>query len=195
MNTTNTKFEKPESYWQELSQFRNQNKEECVSNKQANFDGSTSTFFDTDSREMNGENQANGITDDDGRNHKCIHSFTLNERLFPVPIYKGKNGQSACPVCKSTRKDATIYSPQFFKISIPKSRILQPYKIQPNKRSDKKASDDTLSLAEVCLVKIEFIYLILSKFKLFFSIVLLVIKMHPKKALIFIICLKLKQLT
>ena len=142
LNTTNTKFEKPESYWQELSQFRNQNKDECVSSKQTNFDGSTSTFFDTDTKETDNPNE------DDGRNHKCIHSYTLNDRLFPVPIYKGKNGQSACPVCKSTRKEATSYCPQFFKISIPKSRIIQPYKIQPSKRSDNKV-EDTLSLAEV----------------------------------------------
>ncbi len=150
LNTTNTKFEKPESYWQELSQFRIQNKDDCVSNKQANFDGSTSTFFEMDSRDMtNAESQTNANGDDDGRNHKCIHSYTLNERLFPVPIYKDKNGQSACPVCKSTRKEATAYCPQFFKISIPKSRIIQPYKIQANKRSNSKASEDTLSLAEV----------------------------------------------
>ena len=142
LNTTNTKFEKPESYWQELSQFRNQNKDECVSSKQTNFDGSTSTFFETDTKEADNPNE------DDGRNHKCIHSYTLNDRLFPVPIYKGKNGQSACPVCKSTRKEATSYCPQFFKISIPKSRIIQPYKIQPSKRSDNKV-EDTLSLAEV----------------------------------------------
>lgn len=112
-----------------------------------------STFFD-DTREINADNQNGGgpsAVDDDGRNHKCIHSYTLNERLFPVPIYKGKNGQSACPVCKSTRKEATTYCPQFFKISIPKSRILQSYKFQPNKRSDKKASEDTLSLSEVTI--------------------------------------------
>jgi len=49
LNTTNTKFDKPETYWQELSQFRNQNKDECISNKQANFDASslsnTTNFF------------------------------------------------------------------------------------------------------------------------------------------------------
>ena len=79
---------------------------------------------------------------------KGIHSYTLNDRLFPVPIYKGKNGQSMCPVCKSTKKEGTSYSPQFCKISIPKSRIIEPYKIEPTKRSQTN-SEDTLSLAEV----------------------------------------------
>ncbi len=141
LNTTNTKFDKPETYWQELSQFRNQNKDECISNKQANFDASslsnTTNFFNEIDVTNADAAAAVAVNDDaDGRNHKCIHSYTLNERLFPVPIYKGKNGQSACPVCKSTRKEATTYCPQFFKISIPKSRIIQSYKIQPNKRSE-----------------------------------------------------------
>ena len=160
LNTTNTKFDKPETYWQELSQFRNQNKDECISNKQANFDASslsnTTNFFNEIDATNTDAAAAAAVTDDaDGRNHKCIHSYTLNERLFPVPIYKGKNGQSACPVCKSTRKEATTYCPQFLKISIPKSRIIQSYKIQPNKRSESnnnnnnKAPEDTLSLAEV----------------------------------------------
>ena len=53
-----------------------------------------------------------------------------------------------CPVCKSTKKEATNYSPQFCKISIPKSRIIEPYKIEPNKRSQTD-QEDTLSLDEV----------------------------------------------
>ena len=74
-----------------------------------------------------------------------IHSYTLNERLFPVPVYKGSNGQSACPVCKSSRKEPTNFSPQFCKISIPKSRIVEPYKIQ----FSNQVSEDSLSLADV----------------------------------------------
>ena len=78
-------------------------------------------------------------------------------------MYKGKNGQSACPVCKSTRKEASSYSPQFCKISIPKSRISEPYKIEPKKRSEKSNTEDTLSLAEV---KLFFNYFLKTKNKL-----------------------------
>lgn len=74
-----------------------------------------------------------------------IHSYTLNDRLFPVPVYKGKNGQSVCPVCTSGRKEATNFTPQFCKVSIPKSRIMEPYKIQFNK----EVSEDSVSLAGV----------------------------------------------
>jgi hypothetical protein len=72
LNTTSSKFEKPEEFWNDLTAFRNQNKDDCVSSKQVNFDGSTSTFFDVDSKDLtcyDTKNQADG--DDDGRNHKC----------------------------------------------------------------------------------------------------------------------------
>ncbi len=140
---------KSEDYWQELSKFRSQNKEECVSQKHANFDGSSTSFFDTTmNADLSGVDagQTERISgDDDGRSHKCIHSYTLNERLFPVPVYKGKNGQSACPVCKSGRKEATSFAPQFCKVSIPKSRIMEPYKLQ----FGKEVSEDSVSLAGV----------------------------------------------
>ena len=71
LNTTKTKFTKPEEYWQELSQFRTQNKEDCVSTKQANFDGSTTTFFDMDSTTVDVQNQDKNNDNDDGRSHKC----------------------------------------------------------------------------------------------------------------------------
>ena len=137
-----------------MSKFRSQNKEDCVSTKQPNFDGSTASFFnETDSSkadlttiggETNQNNEKNQDTDD-GRSHKCIHTYTLNDRLFPVPVYKGKNGQSACPVCKSSRKESTNFAPQFCKVSIPKSRIMEPYKIQ----FGKEVSEDSVSLAGV----------------------------------------------
>lgn len=77
-----------------------------------------------------------------------IHSFTLNERLFPVPIYKDKNGQSICPVCKTARKEGNFYSPQFCKVSIPKYRIIEPISVEPCKKSNSH-TDDTLSLSGV----------------------------------------------
>ncbi len=98
----------------------------------------------------------NQETGDDGRSHKCIHSYTLNERLFPVPVYKGKNGQSACPVCKSSRKEATNFTPQFCKVSIPKSRVMEPYKIQ----FAKEVSEDSVSLAGVMRIILRLIDLL-----------------------------------
>lgn len=135
LNTTLSKFDKPEEYWEELSQFRDSNKHDCVSTKPIGFDGSSlfsTSCYEYDSRYLSGDdhyyhhqrddNLESG--DFDGRNHKCIHSFTLNERLFPVPVCKGKNGASTCPVCRSTRKEGNSFIPQFCKISIPKSYVL-----------------------------------------------------------------------
>ena len=178
LNTTQTKFDKPDEYWQELSTFRRHNEFECMSAKSVNFDGTISNLLactDMDASLLHNYTGGGGgnrstsrlhqqqqktatccdegddDADDDGydaRNHKCIYSYTLNERLFPVPVYKDKNGQSACPVCKSTRKEATNYSPQFCKISIPKSRMYEPYKPEVIKRLQVNPQD-TLSLADV----------------------------------------------
>lgn len=37
---------------------------------------------------LNNNNNFESGIEDDGRNHRCIHSYRLNDRLFPVPIYK-----------------------------------------------------------------------------------------------------------
>ena len=87
MNTTTSKYEKPEEYWNDLTEFRCSNKDECMSSKPINFDGST-TFFEYDSRNdaLNGAggrsysmNLSDALDrDDDGRNHKCKEfSFQL----------------------------------------------------------------------------------------------------------------------
>lgn len=75
-NSNTTKTPKPEEYWQELSKFRSQNKDECVSTKQPNFDGSSTSFFETGDSKMDltGDNTQNidRLTpDNDGRSHKC----------------------------------------------------------------------------------------------------------------------------
>ena len=72
MNTTTSKYEKPEEYWNDLTEFRCSNKDECMSSKPVNFDGST-TFFEYDSRDVpNGHSYSDAFDrDDDGRNHKC----------------------------------------------------------------------------------------------------------------------------
>jgi hypothetical protein len=75
LNTTTTKYEKPEEFWQDLNSFRNQNRDDCVSSKQINFDGTASSFFEMDSKLTdNGgcyEKKHEEDGDDDGRNHKC----------------------------------------------------------------------------------------------------------------------------
>ena len=48
-------------------------------------------------------------------NNQGIHTYTINERLFAVPTYVGDNGESICPVCKSSRKAPTSFAPQFCK--------------------------------------------------------------------------------
>jgi hypothetical protein len=160
LNTTQTKYEKPEEFWQELGQFRDENKEECVSTNRAHFDGTINSLFDTTytSEMLLTHPRDNLEAAEDGVNHKCIHSYTLNERLFPVPICKDKNGQSTCPVCRATKKEGTSYSPQFCKISIPKGRIAEPITVEPIRRtassakgnnSSKYNNEDTLSLSEV----------------------------------------------
>jgi hypothetical protein len=72
-----------------------------------------------------------------------------------VPICRDKNGQSTCPVCKSTKKEATSYAPQFFKISIPKSKLAEPIQIEPIVNRASSKYEDTLSLSEHCVAGYE----------------------------------------
>jgi hypothetical protein len=155
-----TKFDKPESYWQELTMFRSQHQDDCVSSKPCNFNNSTS-FLEHEQNDLF-RSAGDDNYEEDGNSHKCIHSFTINERLFPVPVYKDKNGRSLCPVCKSVRRDeSSNYAPQFCKISIPKSRIIDGSPLLSsstkfeliNKRKLNAPEEDTLSLAEVRLFK------------------------------------------
>lgn len=65
-------------------------------------------------------------------------------------MYKDKNGQSLCPVCKSSQKESNSVIPQYFKISIPKSKIESSIRVEP-KSGQIKCSDDTLSLSDNCM--------------------------------------------
>ena len=70
LNTTQTKFEKPEEYWHELGQFRDQHKDDCVSSNRAYFDGTTNSLFDTTLiTDHNARDNYDAV--DDGINHKC----------------------------------------------------------------------------------------------------------------------------
>ncbi|RNA21080.1 migration and invasion-inhibitory [Brachionus plicatilis] len=120
---------KPDDFWLELSRFRMENMQDCVSTKMNNFNGTINSILENDS---------------------SIHSYKLNDRLFPVPVYKDKNGQSLCPVCKSAQKESNSIMPQYFKISIPKSKIDTPIRVEP-KSGSIKCHEDTLSLSENCM--------------------------------------------
>lgn len=70
--------------------------------------------------------------------------------MFPIPVYKDKNGVSLCPVCKSAQKETNSVIPQYFKISIPKSKIDSPLRVEP-KTGPIKFFEDTLSLSDNCM--------------------------------------------
>ncbi|RNA35764.1 migration and invasion-inhibitory [Brachionus plicatilis] len=141
---------KPDDFWLELSRFRMENIQDCVSTKMNNFNGTINSILENDSSFY--RKQMFDTNDElvDGINHKCIHSYKLNDRLFPVPVYKDKNGQSLCPVCKSAQKESNSIMPQYFKISIPKSKIDSPIRVEP-KSGSIKCHEDTLSLSENCM--------------------------------------------
>jgi hypothetical protein len=74
LNTTQTKFERPEAYWQELGQFRDQHREECVSSNRGYFDGTVNSVFDITFNELTGRAGGNDQqleSLEDAVNHKC----------------------------------------------------------------------------------------------------------------------------
>lgn len=69
-STKNGKNQKSEEYWQELCQFREENKNDCYSSKPINFDGTTSSLF-LDQSNVNEYFKQTDNELEDGINHRC----------------------------------------------------------------------------------------------------------------------------
>lgn len=69
-NVISNKIEKPDEFWDDLSKFRIENSEDCISSKKTNFNNTITSFLESGSNSFIQE-RLDGCSDDDGRNHKC----------------------------------------------------------------------------------------------------------------------------
>lgn len=134
-----------ESYLDELASFRKKNLDQSLSS-------SYSLANEIDIADFSKEIDI--LPPDAFHNsHTCIHSFTLNDRLFTVPTNPDINGQSRCPICSSLRKEPNSNEPQYARVSIPKYRVnSNAYHFRPQKRSNLSDSKvDSVALTNHCL--------------------------------------------
>ncbi|NXT08214.1 MIIP protein, partial [Prunella fulvescens] len=86
LDTKSSVLEKSEQYFAELQEFRQSNRETCIHQQ------------DLEPKAMDctsPEEELDLITG----SHKCVYCYTLNQRLFTIPV----DSEAACPVCKIPR--------------------------------------------------------------------------------------------
>uniref|UniRef100_A0A8V0Z1A3 Migration and invasion inhibitory protein n=1 Tax=Gallus gallus TaxID=9031 RepID=A0A8V0Z1A3_CHICK len=135
LDTNCSVAEKSDQYFAELHEFRQANKEACISEQ----------HLETEPLEYIIPEQ-----DSIASSHKCVYCYRLNQRLFPVPM----DSDSACPVCKVPRTHQppeTLEEPAYVRVSIPRSTLMPAYKYKAHCRKSFEPAD-SLALPSHCLV-------------------------------------------
>ncbi|XP_067946436.1 uncharacterized protein [Watersipora subatra] len=136
--------DKHESYFRELREFRRLHRDECENDAVAlPTRGAGSLLVDT-------ADIAPAIPEAHSPNHTCIHSYTVNSRLYTVPMNSDKAGESRCAVCSKKKQLPSSNSPSFVRVSIPRCTLSSPYRIKPHRRKSFDPSD-SVALSKHCL--------------------------------------------
>ncbi|MGH0190560.1 UNVERIFIED_CONTAM: hypothetical protein FKN15_047711 [Acipenser sinensis] len=134
LDTDSSLSEKSEQFFTELRDFRQVNREECVTPPLISPSISRpSVFTPSLSPSLSG-----------------THCYRVNSRLFAVPL----DPQAACPVCKTPRSQRPAPSaqePAFIRVSIPRSTLLPAYRYKAHRRKSFDPSD-SLALPSDCSV-------------------------------------------
>uniref|UniRef100_G3UFZ2 Migration and invasion inhibitory protein n=1 Tax=Loxodonta africana TaxID=9785 RepID=G3UFZ2_LOXAF len=131
LDSTSPVTGKSEAFFSELQNFREANKEECISS-----DPEPQFLRFCESSDV----------DED---HECVYCYRVNRRLFLVPADPG----TPCRLCRTQRGQRgpeTLAEPAQVRVSIPLS-VLEPphYRIHRRKSFD---ASDTLALPQHCLL-------------------------------------------
>ncbi|XP_038061664.1 migration and invasion-inhibitory protein-like [Patiria miniata] len=135
--------EHSEAFFDELRQFRQANREECIhkaTTEKLDVSALTASVTDDLQEDMKPDR------------HTCIHNYTLNPRLFAVPLHGTQNGQSLCAICNDRRKPKQpgASSPSYIRVSIPRSTLASPYRLRPHRRKSYDPTD-SVGLSQHCL--------------------------------------------
>lgn len=127
-----------ESYFHELREFRRSNRDECCND-----------FY------MEGPftlTETEPVTVEKALKESKVQPYTVNERLFTVPITEDLLGRPL-DSDKENRpsEEPTQEVPRFVRVSIPRSTLQMPYKVRPHRRRSFDASD-SCSLSDHCLM-------------------------------------------
>lgn len=131
-------MDESESYFQELREFRRHNRDECCNDF---YMEGPFTLTETEPPAVE-----KAIKD------TKVQPFTVNDRLFTVPVTENLLGEPLDPGNKEKAKEEpTQEEPRFVRVSIPRSTLEMPYKVQPHRRRSFDASD-SCSLMDHCLM-------------------------------------------
>nr|XP_022345644.1 uncharacterized protein LOC111138117 isoform X2 [Crassostrea virginica] len=128
----------PESYFNELKEFRRLNRDECVN--KFYMEGPESLYYESSDPEPVKE-----ILED-----TKVKPYIVNDRLFTEPM---KNrlllGEEYNSEWKSSKKP-TQENPRFVRVSIPRSTLMSPHRVKPHRRKSLEDTD-SFSLSRHCM--------------------------------------------
>ncbi|XP_071944189.1 uncharacterized protein [Antedon mediterranea] len=140
LDAEDTISERSDAFFDELKDFRRVNREDCVY-RQIEDRSSSATIPGLPTPTITHPTDT----------HQCLHNYTLNDRLFVVPVHGNQQGESTCPICHESRTaEVKRGSPSYIRVSIPRSTLRSPYKLRPHRRRSFDATD-TLGLSQHCL--------------------------------------------
>lgn len=130
----------PESYFDELREFRRLNRDECVN--RFYMEGPESLFYESSDPEPVKE-----ILQD-----TKVKPYVVNDRLFTEPLKNtllpGEDIDS--PEDRKTAKKPTQENPRFVRVSIPRSTLMSPHRVKPHRRKSLEDTD-SFSLSRHCM--------------------------------------------
>ncbi|XP_019862335.1 PREDICTED: migration and invasion-inhibitory protein-like isoform X1 [Amphimedon queenslandica] len=145
LDTTGQSVSQFSTTWlQELKEFRQVNHSECyMPQEHLSRHAEPNDINDSD------------ISDEDSHpnktNNDYIHSYSLGDRLFPVPINCTCNNETRCPVCEDLiHPNTSTKSPSLVQVSVPHDLLQVQYKSRPHRRVSFNPSD-SLGLSQHCL--------------------------------------------
>lgn len=130
----------PESYFDELREFRRLNRDECVN--RFYMEGPESLFYESSDPEPVKE-----ILQD-----TKVKPYIVNDRLFTEPLRNtllpGEDIDS--PEDRKTAKKPTQENPRFVRVSIPRSTLMSPHRVKPHRRKSLEDTD-SFSISRHCM--------------------------------------------
>lgn len=135
-----------EGYFEELREFRRINRQECCNDF---YNRSPESLFELKEREPSPIDEALSDTK--------VKPYQVNDRLFTEPIkdhlFPGQDEVDDIPYYKKSKKP-THEEPRFVRVSIPRSTLMSPHHVKPQRRSQYEPSD-SFALSKHCVMGYE----------------------------------------
>lgn len=135
-----------EGYFEELREFRRINRQECCNDF---YNQSPESLFELKQREPSPIDEALAETK--------VKPYQVNDRLFTEPIkdhlFPGHEEVEG-DLPHHSKKKPTYEQPRFVRVSIPRSTLMSPHRVKPQKRSQYEPSD-SFALSKHCVMGYE----------------------------------------